>query len=100
MSSDDHKRDALLMGEQDFYDGVPIGDCPYATSITEPDGDLAAYWCRGWCQAEVRAAKATLDLQLQPVCADNAAERALVASVINRHHAADARTDRTARTLH
>ena len=36
MSSEDRECDAFLMGEQDFYDGTPIGDCPYPMSIPSP----------------------------------------------------------------
>ncbi len=98
MSRADREREAFLTGERDFYDGIPIGDCPYAMSITEPDDDLALHWCRGWRSGEAGAAKLTLELQLHPVCADNAAERALLAWVINTRDKAEA--DSAPRTLH
>ena len=88
MSSDDRERDAFLIGARDFYDGVPIGDCPYPMSISEPDSPLATRWCEGWRQAEAHAARRTLELRLQPICADRAAERALVAWVLAAHRAA------------
>ena len=90
MSSDDRERDAFLIGEQDFYDGVPIGDCPYPMPITEPENDLAVHWCRGWRRGEARAARLTLELQLSQVNDHNAPERAPVAWVIDTHSEAEA----------
>ena len=102
MSNDDRERDAFLMGEQDFYEGIPIGDCPYPMSINEPDSNLSVRWCDGWHHGEARAAKLTLELELHPICADHAGERALITWVINAHRSADEKNEsrQEERTLH
>lgn len=102
MSDCDRERDAFLLGEQDFYDGIPIGDCPYPMSIHEPDSGLFVHWCHGWHHGEARAARLTLELELHPICADIAAERALVRWVINARHNASAQNEarQEAPTLH
>ena len=102
MSDCDRERDAFLLGEQDFYDGVPIGDCPYPMSIHEPDSGPFVRWCQGWHHGEARAARLTLELQLHPICADDTAERKLVSWVINDRHSASARKEarQERRTLH
>ncbi len=83
MPDRDRERDAFLLGEQDFYEGIPIGDCPYPMSINDPEADLFVHWCDGWRHGQARAARLTLELELHPIYADNAAERALVRWVID-----------------
>ncbi len=90
MSDRDRERDAFLLGEQDFYEGIPIGDCPYPMSIYDPDAVLSVHWCDGWHYGQARAARLTLEREMHPIFADSAAERALVAWVIDRGRDADA----------
>jgi hypothetical protein len=50
---DDGNNDFIKKGEEDYYDGVPLDGCPYASGINKfYKIDLAKYWRHGWLNAQ------------------------------------------------
>ena len=50
---DNGNYDFIKKGQEDYYDGVPLDACPYASGFNKYYKiDLAEYWKHGWLSAQ------------------------------------------------